>query len=311
LNNQFRSSIKGWVTMSRLPFHIVGIAPFALGTVLAYKVTGNFNLAVFLLSVLAVIFIMLSTYYNGEYYDIAEDRLSSEMHKNIFAGGSRAVIKKMLPRKYARIGAYISMIFAVIIGFILQFYYKTGVLTIPLGAIGVFMGFFYSTPPLRWVTRGIGEVFIGFCYGWLPIAVSYYLQTGEINNLINWMSIPVGLTIFNVILLNEFPDYDTDKISGKRTLLVRIGKGKGSILYITAAIAVWIIFAVSIVIGLPVITCLFSIPFFIISIVLVVLIGLKKYLISKILVIMCGLNILVNIGVTLSYLLGVLREGVY
>jgi len=275
LNNQFKLSIKGWVTMSRLPFHIVGIAPFVLGTVLAYKVTGNFNLAVFLLSVLAVIFIMLSTYYNGEYYDIAEDKLSSEMHKNIFAGGSRAVIKKMIPRKYARIGAYISMVFAVVIGFILQFYYKTGVLTIPLGAIGVFIGFFYSTPPLRWVTRGVGEVFIGFCYGWLPIAVSYYIQTGELSNLINWMSIPVGLTIFNVILLNEFPDYKADEMSGKRNLLIRIGRDKGSVLYIIAAIAVWIMFAVSIVVGLPVITCLFFIPFFIISIVLVILMGLK------------------------------------
>jgi len=161
------------------------------------------------------------------------------------------------------------------------------------------------------VKRGVGEIFIGFCYGWLPVTVSYYLQTGELNSLVNWVSIPIGLTIFNVILLNEFPDYRADRISGKRNLIVKIGREKGSILYIIIAINIWKMFAVSIIIGLPVISCLFFIPFFIISIILVILTSLKKYLIPKTLEIMCGLNILVNLGVTLSYLLGILFKGVY
>ena len=134
--------------MSRPPFHIVGILPFALGAVLAYKVTDNFNLSIFLLSVFALIFIMLSAYYNGEYYDINEDKLSSQMGKNIFSGGSQVIIRKMLPGKFARIGAYISVFFAAVIGLILQFYYKTGVLTIPFGLAGMFMGFFTQLLPL-------------------------------------------------------------------------------------------------------------------------------------------------------------------
>jgi len=62
-----------------------------------------------------------------------------------------------------------------VIGLILQFYYKTGPWTIPLGVIGMITGFFYSTPPPRWVKRGIGELLIGFCYGWLPVAAAFYL----------------------------------------------------------------------------------------------------------------------------------------
>ena len=42
--------LKNIFIMSRPPFHIVGILPFVLGTILAYKITGAFSLPVFLLS---------------------------------------------------------------------------------------------------------------------------------------------------------------------------------------------------------------------------------------------------------------------
>ena len=155
-------TLKGIFIMSRPPFHIVGVFPFVLGTVYAYKSTGTFDLPVFILSVLAVICIMLATYYNGEYYDIKEDSLAPEMGKNAFSGGSQIIAQKMLPHRYAKIAAYISIGIAIIIGVILQFVFRTGVWTIPLGAIGIFFGFFYSRPPFRWVTRGIGEILIGF-----------------------------------------------------------------------------------------------------------------------------------------------------
>ncbi|MCK7467412.1 MAG: prenyltransferase [Desulfosudis oleivorans] len=73
------------------------------------------------------------------------------------------------------------MTIAAAIGCILQFVYQTGPYTLLLGLLGAFSGFFYSTPPIRLVKRGIGEIFIGFCYGWLPVASAYYIQTGTIH----------------------------------------------------------------------------------------------------------------------------------
>ena len=163
---------------------------------------------------------MLVTYYNGEYYDIAEDKLAPSMGKNAFSGGSQIIAQKMLPGKYALMGSYISLGIAVIIGLVPQFYFKTGVWTIPPGAVGLFFGFFYSRPPFRWVNRGIGELLIGFSYGWLPIAAAFYLQTSGFDSFIIWMSIPVGITIFNVIFLNEFPDYDADRTQAIKEILL-------------------------------------------------------------------------------------------
>ncbi|MCL5070838.1 MAG: prenyltransferase, partial [Actinobacteria bacterium] len=230
------NTIKQVFVMSRPPFHIVGIMPFVLGTVLADRVSSLFSLPVFLLSIFSVILIMLLTYYNGEYYDIAEDKLAAKLDKNTFSGGSQVIAQNALPKKYAKIGSFIALGAAVVIGLLLQFYFKTGVWTIPLGALGIFIGFFYSNPPFRWVSRGLGEVFIGFCYGWLPVATAFYIQTQKFNNLANWISIPVALTIFNVILINEFPDYSADIQTGKRNIVVRLGKERSRFVYAASAV---------------------------------------------------------------------------
>ena len=304
------SKLKSIFIMSRPPFHIVGVFPFIMGAVYAYRATGIFDWPVFILSVIAVICIMLITYYNGEYYDITEDELSPRMGKNAFSGGSQIIAQNMLPRRYAKIGAYISLAIAVVIGLVLQFVFKTGVWTIPLGAIGIFFGFFYSKPPLRFVTRGIGEILIGFSYGWLPIAVGYYLQTSSFDTFIIWMSIPVGLTIFNVILLNEFPDYQADSTAGnKRNIVVRLGREKAIYIYVAALALTWIMFAVSMSIRYSKVSSITAIPFLAMSLMLMIMALMKKYQSPKVLEAMCGLGIFLNIGITLAYLLGMIFGG--
>jgi 1,4-dihydroxy-2-naphthoate octaprenyltransferase len=102
--------------------------------------------------------------------------------------------------------------------------------------VGLFSGFFYSNKPFRWVSRGIGEILTGFCYSWLPLATGSYLVTGFFNDRVLLLSIPVGLSIFNVALMNEFPDEDGDRAAGKRNLVVRFGKERMSDLYLGLSI---------------------------------------------------------------------------
>lgn len=300
--------IKGWIQLSRPPFHLVGVLPFILGAALAWRTYGVFDWPVFIWSTIAVVLIMLSTYYSGEYHDLKGDKLSAEMERNIFSGGTQVMVKDLLPYKQAKTASYITIALAGAIGLILQFYYKTGPWTIPLGVIGMIAGFFYSTPPLRWVKKGIGELLIGFCYGWLPVATAFYLQAGTIDNIVHWTSIPIACAIFNVILINEFPDYPADLIEGKRNLVVRVGKNTAAFLYIAMTVIAWIGFGLAMSQGLPAITLLFYLPVFIISLLLVVLMSKKNYLDKKRLELICGLTIVVNLGSSLAYILAAWLE---
>lgn len=299
----FTGTVKAWVTLSRPPFHTVGVFPFFLGTLLAWRFDNVFNLPLFLLGTLAVILIMLATYYGGEYSDVMEDKLSASMDRNAFSGGTQVIIKNLLPRHHAHIASYVALGLTVITGLIIQFKYDTGPLTIPLGVIGILSGFFYSMMPIRWVTRGVGEILIGFCYGWLPVAVAYYLQTGRIHSVINFMSIPIACTVFNIILINEFPDHRADVIARKSNLVVRFGKEKSAVLYILMHLIGIAGYVVSVTQGLPMSALVCYAPVAAVCLWLCFMMGAKKYTNKKLLETMCALTIVTNLGSALAYIL--------
>jgi 1,4-dihydroxy-2-naphthoate polyprenyltransferase len=295
--------IKAWIGLSRPPFHTVGILPFLLGTILAYRIHSTISIEIFIFGVLGVILIMLSTYHSGEYFDYRGDMISNSLHDNQFAGGTRVLLAGKMSPLVPLWTSIIAIIIASAIGLFLQFILKTGPYTLLLGFLGAFPGFFYSTEPIRLVKRGVGEIFIGFCYGWLPVASAYYIQTGMINPIIHWLAIPIGLTVFNVILLNEFPDYEADKATDKKNLLYRIGKQKGLALYVAFSLLTSLTMFISPLWGIPFKVVYFYLPFFIISLYIIVMIMQKKHEDGKMLEILCGLNIAVNMGTSLSYIL--------
>jgi len=299
-------TFEGWLSLSRPSFHTVGILPFILGTVLAYKIAGSFSAAIFALGACAIILIMLSTYHAGEYFDYREDEISHRYYRSKFAGGSGVIPGRKLSRAVPFWTSVISFVLAGILGIILQFYFQTGRFTLLLGGLGAFLGFFYSTKPIRFVERGIGEIFIGFCYGWLPVASAYYIQTATIHPIIHLISIPIGLTIFNVILLNEFPDYYADKCVGKKNLLYRAGKKAGLMIYTACAFSSSAAMLLSTLGGVPFKIMYFYLPVFIISMFIVVMIFRQKHEERKMLEILCGLNIVVNLGTSLSFILAYL-----
>lgn len=296
--------------MARIPFHSVGVMPFFLGAVLAWRLTGTLDRAVFIWGTLAVVLIMLSTYLAGEYHDLEEDRLSGKMERNPFTGGSQALVRGMVPLHHPKVGSYVAIVMAGAIGLLLQFYYRTGPWTIPLGLLGMAAGFFYSTRPVRWVTRGIGEIIIGFSYGWLPIAASFYLQTGSLHPLVHWMSLPVALSIFNVILINEFPDYPADLKEGKKTLTVRFGKKTASYVYACASIGGVILYPFAVMAGLSPHAILLYLPIAALSCMTAAGMMKGRYNDRAALEKMCGITIVINLLYAATYMLGIWIWGI-
>jgi 1,4-dihydroxy-2-naphthoate octaprenyltransferase len=222
--------LKAWWRLSRVPFLSVGILPLFLGFVLAWRWGYGGPLGLYLLSSAAVILIMWMTYYLGERKDLEGDRLNHGFNR--FSGGSRVLVRGIFPVWVPLVLGYACLVAAALTGITIYLRYKTGPWTLLLGGIGMFFGFFYSEKPFQWSHRGIGEILIGFCYGWLPIATGFYLFTGFFSPQVFLLSIPISLSIFNVILINEFPDEEADRAVGKRTLVVRFGKERAGDLYL-------------------------------------------------------------------------------
>ena len=304
--SDIRTKIAAWIGLSRPPFHTVGILPFLLGTFLAWRLDHVFSIPVFTLGLSGVLLVMLSTYHAGEYFDHEEDGLSKRLFHSRFSGGSGVIPEGALPRSVPLWTSLIAIALAGVIGLILQFALKTGPMTLLLGCIGALPGFFYSARPIRLVEKGYGEFFIGFCYGWLPVASAFYIQSGHITPAVHWIALPIGLSIFNVILINEFHDHPADLAVGKANLVVRLGKKKGMILYIAVAILSWFSMHASLGAGIPRKALYLYLPVMFLSAGISLMMARGKYENPFVLEILCGLTIAVNLATTAAYILAFL-----
>jgi 1,4-dihydroxy-2-naphthoate octaprenyltransferase len=305
-DTDIRTKLAGWIGLSRPPFHTVGILPFLLGTVLAWHLDKIFNVTTFALGVLGVALVMLSTYHAGEYFSDGEDERSKRLFRRRFVGGAGVIPDRMLLRPIALWTGLIAITLAVIIGLILQFGLQTGPLTLLLGCIGVLPGVFYSTRLIRLAEKGYGELFISFCYSWLPIASAFYIQRGYIAPCIHWMALPIGLSIFNVILLNEFPDLPANTLVGKTNLLIRLGKAKGMALYVLVSVLSWSCMYSSLRTDIPRKALYLYLPVMALSAWISLMVARRKYENPLFLELLCGLNIAVNLGTTVAYILAFL-----
>jgi len=86
--SKLKQRLGAWMALSRLPFHSVGVLPFILGAILAWQQAGTFHWNILAWGTAGVVFVMLATYYAGEYWDHVEDALSTELGPSRFAGGS-------------------------------------------------------------------------------------------------------------------------------------------------------------------------------------------------------------------------------
>jgi 1,4-dihydroxy-2-naphthoate octaprenyltransferase len=153
------------------------------------------------------------------------------------------------------------------------------------------------------VSRGWGEIWIAFCYGWLPVAVGYYLQTRTVANVINFMAIPISFTIFNVILLNEFPDYQADLEAKKANLAVRLGLERASLLYVLVNVGSLVAMLLSLSRGVPLQTLWFYLPVMLLSLTLIILMVRGSWRNHATLERLCAANLIVNLGTTAAYIL--------
>jgi len=108
------------------------------------------------------------------------------------------------------------------------------------------------------------------------------------------------------MLINEFPDYPADKLAGKQNILVRIGKGRGAVLYASLTVLAGLTFFYAVFRGLSFISALFYMPVLIIALRSAGLMLKGAYNDRQKLERLCMMTILVSLGTSLSFILGLL-----
>lgn len=219
-----------WLKAARLRLHILGMLPVLIGSLIAFHNTGNFSIPNFILSELITLFVLIATAFANDYADAETDRLNANF--NIFSGGSRVIPNGLISRKQMLTATVFSSIISIIFSLVFLIFLKGYPVILILNLFGLFIGLEYSLPPLSISYRGLGEFFVVFMYSFFCLFFGYVAQAGsgfDIDTI--YLSIPLAISIFLMILITEIPDTESDKISGKKTIPVIFGREASFIIY--------------------------------------------------------------------------------
>ncbi len=157
----------------------------------------------------------------NDYYDALNGTDAANTERQFpFTGGSRFIQNGVLSPRAAGIFGYALLASVVPAGLWLAWSSAGGLILI--GLAGLFVGWAYSAPPLKFMSRGLGEVAVA-C-GWLIVVVGAdYVQRGAFASTPFIAGLPYALHVANVLFINQFPDYRADAATGKRNWVVRLG----------------------------------------------------------------------------------------
>ena len=173
----------------------------------------------------------------NDYFD-SRSKLDTKTVRTPFSGGSGAIQSGLLTEKQALWVGIVTLIIIIPIG--VFFTIVTGWLLLPLLAIAIICIILYTPLILK---MGYPEWSAGLGLGVLPVLGAYFVQTGTYTIGAVLASIPSGILVHNLLLLNEFPDAEYDVTVKRRTLPIFVGKKRAAIFYsvLTIIVYLWII----------------------------------------------------------------------
>jgi len=218
-----------YLTATRIPFSTASVLPAVLGLIWCLKYNSQVSIYYSILATLGVWFLHLGANTLNDYFDWDK---SDKVNRfaNQFSGGSRRVLNGIIPKKIFFKLSLILFFMASVLGLILIFKGRPWVLL--LGTIGGLTGILYSVYPFSFQSRGLGEILIFFAFGPLITLGTGYVATGLFNSEYFLIGIPNGLSVLAILVLNEFPDFEADKLTGKRNLVVRLGRSLSRYLFL-------------------------------------------------------------------------------
>jgi 1,4-dihydroxy-2-naphthoate polyprenyltransferase len=222
--SQRPSPIKIWLLAARPRTLPAGVAPVLVGTALAAAEKSSLRVGAFIAALLGAVFIQVGANLSNDYSDArrgadTEDRLGPV---RVTAGG-------LVPPKQVLTATYVSFGLAVLCGVYLIV--VAGWVILAIGSASILAGVLYTGGPRPYGYEGLGDVFVFLFFGLVAVTGSYYAQVERLEWEAFALAVPVGLLAAAILAVNNIRDAPTDARVGKRTLAVRLGRGRARDFY--------------------------------------------------------------------------------
>ena len=230
-----------WVVIMRLPFLSATLVPIFIGAAVANLAWFSVDWGWLGLTLLGGSLLHIGTNTSNDYFDhISGTDEANFNYSNVgLNGGSRSIQMGLISPRGMLTVAITAFTLSAVVG--IPLINKAGMSVLWLGLIGFISGLFYTAPPFRFSSRkGFGELIIGLNFGPLMVDGSALVQTGKLLPEAFLAGIPIGFLVAAIVYMNEFPDHDSDKATGKNTLIVVFGPEKARAGYVSLVVAAFL-----------------------------------------------------------------------
>ena len=221
--------LKPWIIAARLRTLPLAVSNILLGSFLAYN-QGKFSVIILLLGLAtAVLLQVLSNFANdyGDFINGADEKRISKYERVLQSG-------KISP-KQMRWMLIILTLLTFVTGISLIIFAANALGTIALvvffgiGILCIIAAITYTIGKKPYGYIGMGDIAVFIFFGIVGVCGIYVLQTRQWDWHVLLPAASFGLLSVGVLNINNIRDLESDRISGKKTLAVRIGLEKAKI----------------------------------------------------------------------------------
>jgi len=218
--------ISAWIRVIRIRFLLASVISVSVGLAITWWATNDITIVDAILTMCGVLALHASVDLLNDYWDFKRG-IDTKTHRTKMSGGSGVLPDGLLKPSQVYAAGIVSLIIGAAIG--MYFVATDGIVIGIILAFAVLSIYFYSTKIVNW---GLAEVFVGI-KGSMIVIGTYFVQTTDITEQAVLGGIVIGTLSSLILFITSFPDYDADKVKGRKTLVISLGKKRAcSILWV-------------------------------------------------------------------------------
>ena len=213
-----------------------------MGGALAWR-DGFFRLDATLVCLFAALLLQIGSNLANDVFDFERGTDTPER-----LGPTRVTQAGLLTSSQVKFGMAVVFVLSALMGFYLI--WLGGWVILAIGIAAIISAIAYTGGPFPLGYYGLGDVFVFIFFGLASVAGTYYVQAGDVSSAAWWMTLPPGLIITAILVVNNLRDLENDRKAGKYTLAVMFGEQFAKAEYLTCIFAAYLILPVAAWFGL-------------------------------------------------------------
>jgi 1,4-dihydroxy-2-naphthoate polyprenyltransferase len=216
--------VKSWLQEVRPQFLLSSFVSVVVGVSLATYEGFTFKVLDAVLATAGAVVTQIGIHAFNDYSDYMTG-IDLRVSRTPFSGGSGVLPSRKLQPADVYYFGMACLVFVICIG--IYFVMTVGLLLLPLGLLGIAVVYSYTSHLTR---IGCGELGCAVGFAFWSIG-PYFVLTGRYSISILLVSLISALMGVALLLLNEFPDLEADRMGGRRNIPIILGIRRASWIY--------------------------------------------------------------------------------